>query len=91
MMKITHITTLLLSALITGQTLSAKPEASTVEIVHASDVEWNYLNPKRAELAPMAGTLCGDRKAPNRPASCSSHHRNLPRPHTFTTSPTAAS
>lgn len=31
------------------------------ELVLASEVEWTYLNPKRKDKAPMAGTLWGDR------------------------------
>lgn len=34
----------------------------TTKIVLASEVEWTYLNPKRKDKAPMAGTLWGDRK-----------------------------
>ena len=33
----------------------------TKEVVLASEVEWTYLNPARGDLAPMAGTLWGDR------------------------------
>lgn len=36
-------------------------ENSTTKIVLASEVEWTYLNPKRKDKAPMAGTLWGDR------------------------------
>lgn len=35
---------------------------ATYELVQKSDVEWSYLNPKRKDKAPMAGTLWGDRK-----------------------------
>lgn len=37
-------------------------ENPTTKIVLASEVDWNYLNPKRKDKAPMAGTLWGDRK-----------------------------
>ncbi|WP_299554468.1 DUF4437 domain-containing protein [Seonamhaeicola sp.] len=36
---------------------------SSVKIVLASEVDWTYLNPKRKDKAPMAGTLWGDRTA----------------------------
>jgi hypothetical protein len=36
-------------------------ENATYELVLASEVEWNHLNPKRGDLAPSAGTLWGDR------------------------------
>ncbi|SDW92212.1 protein of unknown function [Lutibacter oricola] len=34
----------------------------TTKVVLASEVDWSYLNPKRKDKAPMAGTLWGDRK-----------------------------
>ncbi|WP_143525140.1 DUF4437 domain-containing protein [Labilibacter marinus] len=37
-----------------------KQDAS-YEVVLKSEVDWTYLNPKRGDLAPMAGTLWGDR------------------------------
>lgn len=36
-------------------------ENPTTKVVLASEVEWTYLNPKRKDKAPMAGTLWGDR------------------------------
>ena len=36
--------------------------ADSVEIVLASEVEWEQLNPARGEHSPKAGTLWGDRK-----------------------------
>jgi len=38
-----------------------EPSTKRVVVVQASDVAWTYLNPKRGNLAPMAGTLWGDR------------------------------
>ena len=35
----------------------------TNKVVLKSEVTWDYLNPKRADKAPMAATLWGDRKA----------------------------
>ena len=34
---------------------------SPVEVVLASEVEWNHLNPARGDKAPSAATLWGDR------------------------------
>ncbi len=34
---------------------------ATKEVVRASEVKWDHLNPKRGDLAPKAGTLWGDR------------------------------
>lgn len=51
------------AALVAQMSLSgAESITSKVEIKLASEVEWTYLNPARAELAPMAGTLWGDRE-----------------------------
>ncbi|MFC7337803.1 DUF4437 domain-containing protein [Haloferula chungangensis] len=36
---------------------------SNVQVTLASEVDWTFLNPKRGALAPMAGTLWGDRNA----------------------------
>lgn len=42
---------------------SAKHTSSSkANIVLASEVDWTYLNPKRGDKAPSAGTLWGDRK-----------------------------
>ena len=38
-------------------------ENTTTKVVLASEVEWSYLNPKRKEKTPMAGTLWGDRNS----------------------------
>lgn len=38
-------------------------ENTTIKVVLASEVEWSYLNPKRKDKAPMAGTLWGDRNS----------------------------
>lgn len=38
-------------------------ETSSTEIVLNSEVKWTFLNPKRGALAPMAGTLWGDRNS----------------------------
>lgn len=35
----------------------------TNKVILKSEVTWDYLNPKRADKAPMAATLWGDRKA----------------------------
>ncbi|WPJ97152.1 DUF4437 domain-containing protein [Coraliomargarita algicola] len=51
-----------LTAALATQLVAATPADSTVEIVHASQVEWTHLNPKRGDLAPKAGTLWGDRE-----------------------------
>ena len=37
------------------------PSADSVEVVLASEVQWEHLNPARGDLAPKAGTLWGDR------------------------------
>ncbi|TYA71964.1 DUF4437 domain-containing protein [Seonamhaeicola marinus] len=37
-------------------------ENTTTKVVLASEVDWTYLNPKRKDKAPLAGTLWGDRK-----------------------------
>lgn len=38
-------------------------EQSGVEIVLASEIDWEQLNPARGDQSPQAGTLWGDRKA----------------------------
>lgn len=38
-------------------------ETDSIEIVLSSEVKWTFLNPKRGALAPMAGTLWGDRNS----------------------------
>lgn len=35
---------------------------TSTKVVLASEVDWTYLNPKRKDKAPLAGTLWGDRK-----------------------------
>lgn len=44
----------------TPQTAEEESEAS-FELVLASEVEWNHLNPARGDKAPQAATLWGDR------------------------------
>jgi hypothetical protein len=67
-MKATLVTSILLAALLAGSRIHAedKPPAPTpdgIQIVPKSEVEWTHLNPKRGDLAPMAGTLWGDRNS----------------------------
>ena len=40
------------------------PQAGSVRVVPASDVDWQLLNPLRGDKSPRAGTLWGDRGAP---------------------------
>lgn len=56
------LTLIAVTAALATQLVAATPADSTVEIVHASQVEWTHLNPKRGDLAPKAGTLWGDRE-----------------------------
>lgn len=46
---------------VTNNSISESIDNSTTKVVLASEVEWTYLNPKRKDKAPMAGTLWGDR------------------------------
>ncbi|WP_372775956.1 DUF4437 domain-containing protein [Mangrovibacterium sp.] len=45
----------------TGNPNDASDSEATYEVVSNSEVEWSFLNPKRGDKAPMAGTLWGDR------------------------------
>ncbi len=64
-MKIILLTVAFISSLLVDLKLSAQTgdetEKQTNKIILKSEVEWTYLNPKRGDLAPSAGTLWGDR------------------------------
>ncbi|MGE9295479.1 MAG: DUF4437 domain-containing protein [Puniceicoccales bacterium] len=59
------------SAILVGLFISAahaktQPETTPqndIQVTLASEVDWTFLNPKRGALAPMAGTLWGDRSS----------------------------
>lgn len=57
MHKISLFSTLALAT----ATLAAPVHATTYELVTASEVEWQHLNPARGDKSPGAGTLWGDR------------------------------
>lgn len=61
------LTSTVITACASSQVVSssaiAKPEdESTSEIILASEVKWEKLNPARGDKSPQAGTLWGDRK-----------------------------
>lgn len=63
------IAVVLISLLISCNNHKKAPESTiqsnntSYEMVLNTDVEWTFLNPKRGKLAPMAGTLWGDRNS----------------------------
>ncbi|WP_430933780.1 DUF4437 domain-containing protein [Saccharicrinis sp. 156] len=50
------------SKVATGKKTAQQNTKASYELVLASEVKWDHLNPKRGDLAPKAGTLWGDRK-----------------------------
>lgn len=55
------IVTACASMLVVSSSFAQKADKPIKEVVLKSEVDWTYLNPARKELAPMAGTLWGDR------------------------------
>ncbi len=49
-------------ALTTMVAVNAVYAGGNIEVVLASEVEWEQLNPARGDASPQAGTLWGDRK-----------------------------
>ena len=47
--------------LIHAEPKAVEAESPKINMILKSEVEWTYLNPKRGDLAPSAGTLWGDR------------------------------
>ncbi len=58
---LTSMVTVCVGTLVVSNCLAQNLTVPTKEVVLKSEVEWTYLNPARKELAPMAGTLWGDR------------------------------
>ena len=59
-----------------SQPSTADTMASNVEVLPVSEIKWEQLNPARGDKSPQAGTLWGNRKASDTPAT--EYHHDCP-------------